>query len=403
MDDPELHGDEMILIRTPGVRVKSIQFEAILTNKRIILVDRKKNILPPKEIPLATIQAIEVGENAIRDSLITLAVVTKTKGTKQMVLTFSRESGGNRAKECNEWVQLIKENKTPYPERVIRKVIPAPDPTENAGPVSQRRFEIVGSPLPPTPDTRYEQPAKQQPVKRIVEEHPETSWQVPAPGPSPAPAPTPASDSILGIYCTRCGARVTEDSGFCNKCGSRIIRPTEIPMVPAAIPAPAAYVQTAKTEGPIDQERAYSEPPVKRPSATVPRDFLRTAPPEPVPVPEQPAVAPETAQPQQRFISRLDSPEDNFPPPRAPESMPPANPRSRKKLVLAVVIVIIIIIAVVAVIAFLPNQGSLGSILPALNSSGNSTTATTATTPAMINQAASIMTSVTEKITIAPS
>jgi hypothetical protein len=399
MDDPELHGDEMILIRTPGVRVKSIPFEAILTNKRIILVDRKKNLLPPKEIPLATIQAIEVGENAIRDSLITLAVVTKTKGTKQMVLTFSRESGGNRAKECNEWVQLIKENKTPYPERVIRKVIPAPDPTENAGPVSPKRFEIVGSPLPPTPDARYEQPAKPQPVKR-VEAHPEVSWQAPAPVPSPAPAPAPTSDSILGIYCTRCGARVTEDSGFCNKCGSRIIRPTEIPQVPVVKPTPAAYVQTAKTEWPIDQERAYSEPPVERPSVTVPRDAQRTAPREPVPVPEQPAVAPEPVQPQKRFISRLDSPEDNFPPSRAPGLMPPANPRSRKKLVLAVVIVIIIIIAVVAVVVFLPNQGSPGSILPAFNSSGNSTTATP---PAMINQAASIMTSVTEKVTISPS
>ena len=94
MDDPELHGDEQILMRTQGVHVKSISFEAILTNKRIILVDRLKGILPPKEIPLATIQSVESGENAIRDLVITLGVITKTGGTRQMVLTFSREGGG---------------------------------------------------------------------------------------------------------------------------------------------------------------------------------------------------------------------------------------------------------------------------------------------------------------------
>ena len=108
MDDPELHGDEQILMRTQGVHVKSISFEAILTNKRIILVDRLKGILPPKEIPLATIQSVESGENAIRDLVITLGVITKTGGTRQMVLTFSREGGGNRIKERDEWVRQIK-------------------------------------------------------------------------------------------------------------------------------------------------------------------------------------------------------------------------------------------------------------------------------------------------------
>ena len=52
MGDPELRSDEKVLARTPGVYVKSIPFEGILTNKRIILIDRAKNLLPPKEIPL---------------------------------------------------------------------------------------------------------------------------------------------------------------------------------------------------------------------------------------------------------------------------------------------------------------------------------------------------------------
>ena len=129
MDDPELQGDEQILIRTQGVHVKSISFEAILTNKGIILVDRLKNLLPPKEIPLTTIQSIEPGENAIRDLTITLGVITKAGGARQMVLTFSREGGGNRIKERDEWVRQIRGYIIPSFEQVIRKVIPGIRPS----------------------------------------------------------------------------------------------------------------------------------------------------------------------------------------------------------------------------------------------------------------------------------
>src|SRR5512136_1739902 len=110
MADPELRSDEKVLVRTPGVYVKSIPFEGILTNKRIILIDRAKNLLPPKEIPLVTIKEAEPGENAIRDQIITLSVMAKTGENRQMILTFSRQAGGNRIKERDAWVRTIKEN-----------------------------------------------------------------------------------------------------------------------------------------------------------------------------------------------------------------------------------------------------------------------------------------------------
>ncbi len=150
MDDPELHGDEQILMRTQGVHVKSISFEAILTNKRIILVDRLKNILPPKEIPLATIQSVESGENAIRDLVITLGVITKTGGTRQMVLTFSREGGGNRIKERDEWVRQIKAHHSLSFEQVIRKVIPGMETAQSGqNKVAQPAYEMGEHQAPP--------------------------------------------------------------------------------------------------------------------------------------------------------------------------------------------------------------------------------------------------------------
>ncbi len=124
MGDPELRSDESVLLRTQGIFVKSIPFEGILTNKRIILVDRATNLLPQKEIPLVTLKDFQAGENAIRDQIITLSVMAKTGETRQMILTFSRQTGGTRIKERDDWMRVLKENTSSSFEQVIRKVMP---------------------------------------------------------------------------------------------------------------------------------------------------------------------------------------------------------------------------------------------------------------------------------------
>ncbi len=124
MGDPELRSDESVLLRTQGIFVKSIPFEGILTNKRIILVDRATNIIPQKEISLVTLKDFQAGENAIRDQIITLSVMAKTGETRQMILTFSRQTGGNRIKDRDDWMRVLKENTSSSFEQVIRKVIP---------------------------------------------------------------------------------------------------------------------------------------------------------------------------------------------------------------------------------------------------------------------------------------
>ncbi|MFA6362459.1 zinc-ribbon domain-containing protein [Methanoregula sp.] len=395
MDDPELQGDEQFLIRTQGVHVKSGSFEAILTNKRIILVDREKNILTPKEIPLATIQSVASGENAIRDLVITLGLITKTGGTRQMVLTFFREGGGNRIKERDEWVRQIRAHLTPSFEQGIRKVIPGSEmpPTEQ-NPV-----------LPPVSET----PGSSPTAKKIVDYSPE-------PGRAP-PATSPASECAFGIYCTRCGTKVPEGSGFCNKCGTRIILPGESPEAPVLTLAPSIPVSPAPKERPLDRDIQSIEPLIEKSPLIVPRDPLRSVPPVPevrqpeppaqaatetpvvteqpsvtaVPpaapqtplVTEQPsatAVPPAASQEKKQFIPRLFSPKDLPPTPLVPSSMPtavsppPKKPANKKKILLAAGIIVIILIAVVAVVVVLPKMGSLGNILPGSNGSASSTT-----------------------------
>jgi hypothetical protein len=225
MGDPELRSDENILLRTQGIYVKSIPFEGILTNKRIILIDRTTNILPQKEIPLVTLKDFQASENAIRDQIITLSVLAKTGETRQMILTFSRQTGGNRIKERDDWLRVLKENTSSSFEQVIRKVIPgvgqSPKKTTRTAPP---RIEVIRSPVSKNVPAAEKTAVKKEvediaPVKRIIE-----SRAASAPSSSVAKE-SDASPPGFGTYCSRCGNLVPDGSKFCNRCGSQIVVP----------------------------------------------------------------------------------------------------------------------------------------------------------------------------------
>ena len=222
MGDPDLRGDESVILRTQGIFVKSIPFEGFLTNKRIILVDKAKNLLPQKEIPLVMIKDINVGENAIRDQIITLSIVARSGEMRQMILTFSRQTGGNRIRERDAWAKALKENISSSFEQVIRKVIPGrgPAPKKPERAVSPR-IEVI-SPEPDNLSTLMKKTAKKE-IKLPPARTPETSRSL-----SPSTAAGKVSDipvPVLGTFCSRCGNRVPEGSGFCNRCGSPIVVP----------------------------------------------------------------------------------------------------------------------------------------------------------------------------------
>ena len=222
MGDPEFRSDEQVLVRTMGVSVKSIPFEGILTSRRIILVDRAKNILPPKEIPLATIKTVEPGENANREPILSLAVMAKTGDTRQMILTFSR--GGER----DEWARIIRESASPSFEQVIRKVIPGADqaPRKTSTPP---RIEVVNTPVPPV------EAPQRVPVRRVAEGIP-LSRKIIETG--TAGLQPPHRRRREGVRCL--GAwrervlqpvrnRVSTDSAFCNRCGAPVVPPESPP------------------------------------------------------------------------------------------------------------------------------------------------------------------------------
>ncbi|GAB6285415.1 MAG: hypothetical protein STSR0009_16160 [Methanoregula sp.] len=432
-DDPALRSDEIVLVRTQGVYVKSIPFEGILTDRRIILVDRAKNLLPPKEIPLSTIIDVQPGENVIRDQILTLSVVAKNGVTRQVILTFSRQTGGNRIKDRDEWVHHIREH-------ILHAAVSASHtPANDQEPVSTEhrpspKIEVVRQ--PGTPHIIQKRSTDTiPPVKRIIENPPTVPTQ---------PAPTPVEPPVFayGTFCSRCGNRVPEGSEFCNRCGSKIILPAP-PASPGpsptpetvAVPAPKTVLihpPASKHERPIDREIQSIEPLIERTSTPLPRDPVRAVPAEPhhvtplpapvatrapssdttkpasiviiptetsvfynsappqestKPLPETPAPVHPKEKPSRRFIPRLFSPKNMRPTPHVPDPVrfakppsPAKPPRKIGKYIAIGAIVIILLVVVAGVVFVIKPNFSTGTGTSAPSATTTTTTTTTGTT-----------------------
>jgi len=322
MADPSFNSDERVLIRTPGILIKSIPFEGTLTSRRIILTDREKNILPTKDIPLSTVQRVGVGENPLRDPVLNISVIPRPGEVRQMVLTFSQHEGGNRAGERDEWARLIQD----YLMRPAAPPARAPKPAP-----PQPRYEVVNTPVEPA---QKPAPAAEMP---------------PAP-----PAETPAGETV---FCTRCGNRVPVESAFCNRCGTPIVAPAGMRQAPpqqpryAAPPAPVAPAPEPAYQPPAPAPARYEEPAPSR--QTVPRPLTPPAPPK----------AAKKGLLSGLFSSKRSKPAATHQPRPHPADLGPKKSRMPGKKTIMIGVGIIVVIAIVAAVAIfvLP---MLSSVLP---------------------------------------
>jgi hypothetical protein len=247
MGYPELDRDESIFLETRNIKFKSISFDAILTNKRIILTDSKKNVIPYQEIALPTIRNVEAGENAIRDHFLILAIISDSGEKHQTVLTFVRQSGGERKRECIEWAKKLK-SLIPSP---IEKT-PVNIPASNGEPVIRGEVQT-----PAQSGAATTRPAKKKietalPLGKITEKTPV------------APIPKETSSLPTGSFCSRCGNRVPFKSTFCNHCGTPIKQPSERTSSSKPVitpePAPSPVSQPVSHETPVPVPPPAAQP-----------------------------------------------------------------------------------------------------------------------------------------------
>ncbi len=371
MGYPELDRDESIILEAKNVKFKSISFDARLTSRRIILIDSRKNIIPPQEILLAAIWKVEAGENAIRDHLLTLTVVNNAGEKDQIVLTFPRLAGAERKRECNDWARKLQGLIHPTPAEPDHTLREGQEPLEKHKPEIQR--ETAG----------------RHPVKKKIEvARPLSKITEPVRPPAPPVVPVETSSLPSGIFCLRCGNRVPVESTFCNHCGTPVrqqaepapARPAEVPRVQVPvtpqpqipIPPPAGS-PAGHQDRPIEQiihsiepliedsvPRSQPTPLVKKRAPQIisepvqPESAAEPVPPEsplePVPT-ESPAEAPPAVV--WPVLQSTDSPLATVQEPvlELPESPPPAPPSatvSKLPGTLAIAVLVIVVLAFIA-------------------------------------------------------
>ena len=396
MSYPELYSDERVVLQAQNVKVKSVLFEVVLTTRRLVLIDTKKNSIPPQEINLATLKDVESGENAIRDPTITISIITISGNTRQMVLTFSKISGGERRRECDDWVRALRQNIT---STIYHPVGQAPAPKETE-PVPA---EQPPAPAPPRIEATSTPPPKKRieiarPMKKIVE------------APPAMPVPVETTSLPTGSFCNRCGNRVPPESVFCNRCGTPVAQETgaadlqqekiEVPPPQPAPPAepavpqiqitpPPAAVAVEKKERPIEDVIHSIEPliedsvprttpapliPSRQPQyATPPADMaepvVAAPPPQATPPPETtdadaqvPGVLLPAVQWPVLSKTEVTAAEPASPPPAEPvpppvqEPLPPAPPQRRISFTIIAVLALVVLAAIAGVFVLMQEQ-----------------------------------------------
>jgi hypothetical protein len=230
---PDLYSDESVVLNAQNIKVKSVSFEAVLTTRRLILVDSKKHLIAPQEILLATLRDIEVGENAIRDPTIMLSIITNTGATRQMILTFSKTSGGERKRECDEWAKTLRQHTaSTFQHPIMPDVARSEDSGHADAEPARPRIEVSNVPPVPAPKKKIE---IARPIKKIVETAPAM------------PKPVEVTTLPTGSFCNRCGNRVPPESAFCNKCGTPVVRDADLDAMAAT---PAAEVPQVQMSSP---------------------------------------------------------------------------------------------------------------------------------------------------------
>ena len=109
MGIPYLNSDESILLSTHNIIVDAVVSEAILTNRRLLIVDMDSTRSRHKEIPFAAIETVTTMESGSGDPAMSLAILTKEGGTEPMHLVYTQQPRSQRTGERDEWAQKIKE------------------------------------------------------------------------------------------------------------------------------------------------------------------------------------------------------------------------------------------------------------------------------------------------------
>jgi hypothetical protein len=187
MGSPYLNSNEPIILASQDVVVNTVPFEAILTDRRLMLVDSRNNTIQTNDIPLEALQRAEAGENAAGDPLLTLSLSAASGELLPLVLTFSQKIQKKRKQERDEWVKKIKDLISSERTTAARTGVSPPDHVAGTE-------EVVSTP-PPLPAGVRARPDAAPVLRQPIS--PETA--PPEPRPAQEPVPAAAAEPVPSV------------------------------------------------------------------------------------------------------------------------------------------------------------------------------------------------------------
>ncbi|MDP2797166.1 MAG: hypothetical protein Q8N94_06625 [Methanoregula sp.] len=112
MDNLNLNSDETIIQKTQTIIIKGVRHEAVLTGRRLILVDSETGSIR-EDIPFAEIDLAISGVNKLREPIITL-IINSPDGEKRTIeLIFIHITGDKNIVELEKCLAIFKEHNVP--------------------------------------------------------------------------------------------------------------------------------------------------------------------------------------------------------------------------------------------------------------------------------------------------
>jgi len=197
---------ENLRIYSSDLQIKKFRFEAYLTNKRLFLIDQndRNSGITAKEIPVQSIINSYLEESPLREPVLVLSVRTSDDDTRTMKMAFVH-TGEDRAREAEDWVQLISQASSTADTGKGIEQEPATAPGARA------LTDTIVFPQPMTSGSPAEEMVPQNPHPSV---RPVTEQERPKEISSPSPA--------LIIYCYHCGKKLPVKANFCPFCGTRV-------------------------------------------------------------------------------------------------------------------------------------------------------------------------------------
>ena len=112
MDNLNLNSDETIIKKTQTIIIKGVRYEAVLTSRRLILVDSDTGSIH-EDIPLAEIDLAISGLNKLHEPILTLIVDSPGDENRKIELVFIHTIGDKNIVELEKCLSILKEHNVP--------------------------------------------------------------------------------------------------------------------------------------------------------------------------------------------------------------------------------------------------------------------------------------------------